>query len=213
MSKFSLCVITDRKLAGGRSIPEVVEEAIRGGADAIQFRDKEATSRELLEEGLCLRELTREKGVLLIVNDRLDIALAVDADGVHLGQEDLPAFAARRLMGPRKIMGITTSDLTLALKAQEEGADYVGIGSIYPTVTKQLTTPPRGPEFIRAFSGRLSIPFVPLGGISEQNVEDVVKAGARSIAVCSAVVSAPDVAEAARKLKERMMKAVEDQLD
>lgn len=212
MDMFKLCVITDRRLAGDRSTPEVVEEAIRGGADAIQFRDKEATSGELLQEGLRLRELTAEKGVLLIVNDRPDIALAVDADGVHLGQEDLPAFAARRLMGPRKIVGISASDITLALKAQEEGADYVGIGAIYHTTTKQLTAPPRGPEFIRAFSGRLNIPFVPLGGISAQNVEDVVRAGARSIAVCSAVVSAPDVAEATRELKGRMMKAMEDQL-
>lgn len=205
---FRLCVITDRRQARGRPVVEVVSEAISGGADAIQLRDKEATSRELLEEGLRLRELTEKGGVLLIVNDRPDIALAVDADGVHLGQEDLPAAAARKLVGPQKLLGITASELTLALEAQAEGADYVGIGSVYPTTTKQLTAVPRGPGLIRTFQGRLNIPFVPLGGISVHNVREVVQAGARSIAVCSAVVSAPDVAAATRQLKEEMLRAM-----
>lgn len=206
---FSLCLITDRRLAKGRPLLEVAREAIKGGADAIQLRDKEATSKELLEEALGLRDLTRENGILLIVNDRPDIALAADADGVHLGQEDLPASAARKLIGPEKILGVSASALPLALKAQEDGADYVGIGSIYPTITKKLTAPPAGPELIMAFRGRLAIPFVPLGGISARNVREVIAAGARSIAVCSALVSAPDIAEATRQLKDRMMQVME----
>lgn len=208
---FHLCMITDRELAGGRPLFEVVEEAIRGGADAVQLRDKRATSGELFEEALSLRELTRKRDVLFIINDRPDIAIAADADGVHVGQGDLPAAAARKFMGAGKILGVTASDLTLALKAQEEGADYVGIGSIYPTTTKELISPPRGPELIRSFMGRLEIPFVPLGGISESNVEEVVREGARSIAVCSALVSASDIAEATRRLKDRMMRAMGNQ--
>jgi len=206
---WSLYVITDRRLSGGRSHLEVMRAAIEGGATAIQLRDKEATTRELIEAGLALRELTRERGVAFIVNDRVDVALAVDAEGVHVGQDDMPAKLARKLVGPDKIVGVSASTLEEALQAEADGADYVSASPVFSTPTKPDAPPPTGLEGLQAFVEALRVPVVAIGGINESNVEEVIKAGAAGVAVISAVVAAPNIAEAARRLRARIEAARE----
>ncbi|HIC94918.1 MAG TPA: thiamine phosphate synthase [Anaerolineae bacterium] len=201
---WTLYVITDRRW--GRSHLEVARAAIAGGATAIQLRDKEATTRELIEVGLALRELTRERGVAFIVNDRVDVALAVDADGVHVGQDDMPAKLARRLMGP-KIVGVSAGSVEEALRAEADGADYVSASPVFATPTKPDAPPPTGLEGLRAIAEAVRIPVIAIGGINEDNVGEVIRAGADGVAVISAVVAAPDIAEAARRLRQRIEEA------
>ena len=204
---WSLYVITDRRLSGGKSHLEVMRAAIEGGATAIQLRDKDASTRELIEAGLALRELTRERGVTFIVNDRVDVALAVDADGVHVGQDDMPARLARKLVGPDKIVGVSASTLEEALRAEADGADYVSASPVFSTPTKTDTPPPTGLEGLRAFVEAVHVPVIAIGGINEGNVEEVIKAGAAGVAVISAVVAASDIAAAARRLRQRIEEA------
>lgn len=199
---WTLYVITDARLSRGRSHVEVVRAAIAGGAGIIQYREKEGTTRQLVEEAQALRELTRQMGVLFIVNDRADIALAVDADGLHVGQDDLPTKIARRLIGPNKILGVSATNLEEALQAEQDGADYLGVGPIFPTPTKPDAAPPIGLEGLAEICRRVSIPVVAIGGINEQNAASVIEAGADGVAVISAVVAAPDVTAAARGLRQ-----------
>jgi len=201
---WTLYVITDRRW--GRSHLEVARAAIEGGATAIQLRDKEATTRELIEAGLALRELTREWGVAFIINDRVDVALAVDADGVHVGQDDMPAKLARKLVGPDKIVGVSASTIEEALQAEADGADYISASPVFATPTKPDAAPPTGLEGLRAIVEAVRIPVVAIGGINEGNVEEVIRAGAAGVAVISAVVGAPDIAAAARRLRQRIEK-------
>lgn len=198
---WTLYVITDAKLSRGRPHVEVIRAAIRGGATIVQYREKEGTTRQLLQEAQALRELTRAAGIPFIVNDRVDIALAVDADGVHVGQDDLPARIARRLMGPGKIIGVSASNLQEALEAEAEGADYIGAGPVFATPTKPDAAPPIGLEGLAEICRRVSIPVVAIGGIHEGNAGSVIEAGAAGVAVVSAIVAAPDVEDAARRLR------------
>lgn len=205
-ANFHLYVLTDRSLSLGRTNEEVVEEAIAGGADAIQLRDKGYSTRELLREALNLRDITRKRGVPFIINDRVDVALTVNADGVHLGQDDLPIVYARKLLGKDKIIGISAHNLELAIQAEKDGADYIGVGSVFPTATKpenQLA----GLEAITNIKRNVNIPVVAIGGIKEENVALVGEAGADCIAVISAVVSADNIREAARNLREKFLVA------
>ncbi len=199
-----LYVITDRQLSNGRSHLEVARAAIVGGASVIQLRDKEATTRQLVEMGGKLRALTREKGVTFMVNDRVDVALAVDADGVHVGQDDMPVPLARRLMGPGKIVGASAATSSEARKAEAEGADYVAASPVFSTPTKPDAPPPTGLEGLRAIVEAVSLPVIAIGGINPENAGAVIQAGAAGVAVISAVVSAPDIAAAARRLRERV---------
>ena len=203
----SVYVITDRRLAGDRSILDVVRAAIRGGATVIQLREKEATTREMVELGQALLQITREAGVPLIVNDRVDVALAIDADGVHVGQDDMPAAIARRLIGPDKILGVSAETVEEALAAQRDGADYLGVGDIYGTTTKPDAGPPIGLEGLRRIVEAVTIPCVGIGGITPENAAAVVKAGAAGVAVVSAVMAAPDPEEAARRLRDAVLQA------
>jgi len=205
---WTLYVITDRRW--GRSHLEVARAAIEGGATAIQLRDKEATTRELIEAGLALRDLTREREVAFIINDRVDVALAVDADGVHVGQDDMPATLARKLVGPDKIVGVSASTIEEALQAEADGADYVSASPVFATPTKPDAPPPTGLEGLRAIVEAVHIPVVAIGGINEGNVEEVIRAGADGVAVISAVVGAPDIAAAARRLRQRIEAAREE---
>ncbi|MCS7282230.1 MAG: thiamine phosphate synthase [Anaerolineae bacterium] len=202
MINWSLYVITDSKLSRGRSHLEVIRAAIAGGATVVQYREKEGTTRRMIEEARALRELTRQAGVLFIVNDRVDIALAVDADGVHVGQDDMPASLARKLMGPGKIVGVSVDNLEQALQAERDGADYVGAGPIFATPTKPDAAPPIGLEGLAEICRGVSIPVIAIGGINAENAGTVIAAGAAGIAVVSAVVAAPDVEAAARRLRE-----------
>lgn len=199
---WTLYVITDAKLSRGRSHLEVAWEAIKGGASIIQFREKEMITRELVETARRLKELTKKKGVPFILNDRLDVALAVDADGVHVGQDDMPAAWARQLIGPRKILGVSASAVEEALQAERDGADYVSASPVFTTPTKPDAPPPTGLEGLRAIVEAVNLPVIAIGGINEENAREVMKAGAQGVAVISAVVSAPDIAAAARRLRE-----------
>lgn len=202
MVDWGLYVITDAKLSRGRSHLEVIRAAIAGGATVVQYREKEGTTRQMMEEARALRELARQAGVPFIVNDRVDIALAVDADGVHVGQDDMPAPLARKLMGPEKIVGVSVDNLEQALQAERDGADYVGAGPILATPTKPDAAPPIGLEGLAEICRQVSIPVVAIGGINETNAAAVIAAGAAGVAVVSAVVAAPDVEAAARRLRE-----------
>jgi thiamine-phosphate pyrophosphorylase len=201
---WTLYVITDAKLSRGRSHLEVAQAAIEGGASIIQFREKEMTTRELVETARSLKELTSQKGVPFIVNDRLDVALAVEADGVHVGQEDMPADMARQLIGPHKILGVSASTVEEALQAEKDGADYVSASPVFTTPTKPDTPPPTGLEGLRAIVEAVNLPVIAIGGINEKNAAEVMEAGAQGVAVISAVVSAPDIAAAARHLRETL---------
>ena len=197
-----LYVITDSKASRGRSHLQVAEAAIAGGADVLQLRDKEASSGRLYRDALLLRKITRDAKVPFIVNDRLDIALAVDADGVHLGQADLPASVARGMMGPGKILGVSVDTAEEALRAEKDGADYLGVGPVFEARgTKPDAGEPVGVDRIARIRRHCSLPIVAIGGINAENALKVREAGADAAAVISAIVSADDISLAARRLK------------
>ncbi|MCL5022515.1 MAG: thiamine phosphate synthase [Nitrospirae bacterium] len=189
-----LCVITDRK-AAGTGPAEMVRVALEAGAKWIQYRDKEATRREIYGEAVRIRELTSESGALFIVNDHADIALAVDADGVHLGQDDLPLKEARKIMGKR-IIGISTHSLDEAVEAAGGGADYIGFGPVFASSTKDGGQP-KGVEELCEIRRHLRIPVVAIGGISAANLALVLTAEIAAVAVASAVLRG-DIAENVR---------------
>ncbi|PTL35444.1 thiamine phosphate synthase [Candidatus Methylomirabilis limnetica] len=193
-----LCVITDRELRPGLSHVDIAAQAVEGGASMIQLRDKTAGPRQLLQEARQIAKLCRERRVCFIVNDRLDLALAVDADGVHLGQDDLPPGNARALLGASKIMGVSTHSLEQALRAAEQGADYLGIGPIFATATKATGYEPVGCDTIRQLRARIDIPIVAIGGIRLSNVGEVIQSGAAGVAVISEIVGVDDITAATR---------------
>jgi len=201
---WSLYVITDARLSRGRTHLEVVRAAIQGGATVVQYREKGTTTRRMVEEAQELQELCREAGVPLIINDRVDVALAVDADGVHLGVDDMPVAIARRLLGPDKLIGHSPEALEQVRASETHGADYLGVGSVYGTATKLDAGSPIGLSGLERVIAAVSIPVVGIGGVNAQNAAQVIRAGAAGVAVISAVVSAEDVAAAARQLRERI---------
>ena len=209
---YTLYVIVQEKFSGGRDLVEVARSAISGGATVIQLRDKESTDSRLLEKGLALRRLTRAEDVPLIINDRIDIALAVDAEGVHLGQDDLPVSSARQLLGPGKIIGVSTHSLEQARQARRQGADYIGVGPVFDTKTKENGVRPVGLELLRQVGGEIDLPWVAVGGINKSNVSEVISAGAKGVAVVTAVVSAPDIRAAALFLREEIIKTRSSQM-
>lgn len=202
-----LYVITDRELSKGRSITEVVAKAIAGGAGIIQLRDKESPANKLVQDASALRELTREKDVIFIINDRVDVALAVDADGVHLGQDDFPVNLARKIIGEEKIIGVSVGNVEEAIQAVNESADYVSVGSIFATQTKPDAGDAVGTQIITAIKKHLSVPLVAIGGITADNIAQVAAAGADCAAVISAVVGADDVKAAAQSLMAQFLQA------
>jgi thiamine-phosphate pyrophosphorylase len=194
-----LYAILDPEPAAERPLLCVLEELLSGGARLIQLRVKKASSKEFYRWALEGRRVARAKGCLFVVNDRVDIALAVDADGVHLGQEDLPLSAARRLMG-EKIIGVSTHDPEQALQAERGGADYIGFGPIFGTSTKDTGYSPRGLEMLKAIRRTVRIPIVAIGGITESNVAGVWKAGAGAAAMIGDLMGAADVAGKVRRI-------------
>ncbi len=191
----------------GKSHLAIAKAAIEGGASIIQYRDKHASSRKLFEDALQLRNLTRDAGALLIINDRADIALAVEADGVHLGQDDLSLAEARRIVGDTYIIGISATCFDEAVEAARQGADYIGLGPVFPTPSKDDAAPPIGLEGVAAVRKAVDVPIVAIGGITIDNIEGVVRAGSDGIAVISAVASAPDMVNAARTITEMIRNA------
>ncbi|WP_096184209.1 thiamine phosphate synthase [Effusibacillus lacus] len=197
-----LYVITGSAFLKGRKLEDVILQAIGGGADCIQLREKDVSSRELLEMAVLLRKLTKETGTTFIVNDRVDIAQAVGADGVHLGQQDLPIAVAREILGPDKIIGISTHDSKEAIEAERSGANYIGLGPVHPTPTKSDAEPAIGLQGIREVCRHVSIPVVAIGGIKQKDVEDIIRSGASGVAVISAVIGADDVHAAAKAMRD-----------
>ncbi|MFA9416009.1 thiamine phosphate synthase [Natrinema sp. HArc-T2] len=191
-SNWRTYLVTQASLSGDRTTPEIVRAAIDGGIDAVQLREKETSARSRYELGHELRELTAEAGVDLIVNDRLDIAQAIDADGVHVGQSDLPVATARDMLGPDAIVGCSTSTVAAARKAAADGADYLGVGAVYGTSSKDVDDENDGvgPARIAAITDAVSIPIVGIGGITVDNAGEVVEAGASSVAVISEITAA-----------------------
>ena len=185
----------------------ITEQAIRGGADAIQFRDKHSPTKIVLGEAARILQATRAAGVPLILNDRVDVALAIGADGVHLGQDDLPIPVARHLLGPTRIIGKSTHSLEQALAAEQEGADYIAVGPVYTTPTKP-EAPSVGPELIGRIKCRVQTPLVIIGGIDRTRLPDVLAAGAECVAVVRAVCGAEDPEAAARELKAPLVQFI-----
>ncbi|GIP60968.1 thiamine phosphate synthase [Paenibacillus woosongensis] len=191
MREFRLYAITDERSHPGRELAEVMEEAILGGADIVQLRDKHSDREAVLEKAKRLRELTRRYDVPFIVNDYIDIALEVDADGIHLGQGDTPLPVARELVGG-KIIGISTHAIEEALLAEQQGADYIGVGPVYPTATKAGAAPVTL-SYVREVAEKIRIPFVAIGGIKLHNADEVIAAGATRICAVTEIVGNPDV--------------------
>jgi thiamine-phosphate pyrophosphorylase len=179
-----ICFITDRSCSP-LPVPDMVRHVLEAGVTFIQYREKEKTRRQIYEEAVGLRELTRSFQAVLIINDHADIALAVDADGVHLGQDDLPLKEARKIMGGR-IVGISTHSLAQAAEAEAGGADYIGFGPIFPTTTKDAGAP-KGIDILKTITENVTVPVVAIGGIGIEAVPDVMGAGADCVAVATAI--------------------------
>jgi thiamine-phosphate diphosphorylase len=199
--------LTDPVLARGRSHREIAEAALRGGADIIQLRDKRLDLRRLIDAGLELRALLNDAGKLLVVNDHVQVARAIDADGVHLGPEDLPVGQARDLWPRPKILGASARTEERALLLEAQGADYLGVGPVYGTKTKGTAPPAVGLECVTSMAKAVRIPVIAIGGIDAKNAAQTIRAGAAGVAVISAVVGAEDVEAAARAIRRALDEA------
>ena len=206
----TLYLVTDASLSRNRTHTQVVEAAIRGGVTAVQYREKSANTRQMIDEARTLRQLCRAAGVPFIVNDRIDVALAVDADGVHVGQDDMPVAIARRLIGKGRILGVSAGNVDEARKAEEEGADYIGASPIFATATKPDAPPAMGVEGLRRITKAVSVPVVAIGGMNAENASSIIAAGASGIAVVSAIVGAEDVEAATRSIRAAAQSAMQE---
>ncbi|MDR2158901.1 MAG: thiamine phosphate synthase [Treponema sp.] len=204
-----LYLCTDRVLALGRPIPEAVDEAIAGGVTKVQLREKEVSTGEFYRIALEVQAITRRHHVPLVINDRLDIALAVGAGGLHIGQSDLPLSAVRRLAGDSMFIGVSASTVEEALRAQEQGADYLGVGAVYPTGSKADAGEAIGLKGLADICAAVGIPVAAIGGVNGANAAEVMKTGAAGIAVISGILSRPDIQAAARNLRAILDEAAE----
>lgn len=195
-----LCLVTDRPLSRGRPLTEIVAAAARGGATMVQLREKDASTREFLEQARALKALLKPLGIPLVINDRVDIALAVEADGVHVGQSDMPIADVRRLVGDRMFVGLSTSKAEFILAPEAQAADYLGVGPVYAQTTKAGTASPHGPEGFRKLRALTKKPVMAIGGIKASNAAPIIQAGADGLAVVSAIVSADDPEQATREI-------------
>jgi thiamine-phosphate pyrophosphorylase len=189
---FNLYLITDRHQTVGIRLLDVVEDALKGGVKGVQLREKDLSSRELYELAYDLRKLTEKYAARLIINDRVDIALAVAADGVHLGLNSLPIYRVRKLLGQSKLIGLSCHNQINAIMAQENGADFITFGPVYYTPSKANYGKPVGVDNLERVSHLLDIPVFALGGIKKENIHEVIAAGAAGIALVSAIISADD---------------------
>lgn len=197
---YSLYLVTDRKQPAPGTFEKVVEEALKGGATLVQLREKEGDTGLLYERAVKLKQITKAYHVPLIIDDRIDIMMAADADGVHLGQPDMPAALARKLIGADKIMGVSAGTLEEAVKAEKDGADYLGVGAMFPTATKKdadITTP----ETLRKIMDTVHIPVVTIGGMNERTIPLFKGYGLSGFAVVSAIMASREPEKAAKNLK------------
>lgn len=196
---YSLYLCTDRRLMTSPTIEASVESALRGGTTVIQLREKDCSSREFYELGLRVKKITERYNAPLIINDRVDIALAVGAAGVHVGQGDLPCKVVREIVGPDMIVGVSAATLEEAVRAEQDGADYLGVGAMYATATKTDTRPVSMEELLK-IRAAVKIPIVVIGGINKQTLGNFKGTGVDGLAVVSAIVAQPDPEAAAREL-------------
>jgi thiamine-phosphate pyrophosphorylase len=189
---FNLYLITDRKNTRGREMSLVVEEALKGGVKALQLREKDLSSRDLYTTAYELRKLTARYGARLFINDRADIALAVDADGVHLGNGSIPVHRVRKILGKNRLIGVSCHNMVSAISAQQKGADFITFGPVFFTPSKAVYGNPVGVDKLETVTGMLRIPVFALGGVNRANVTQVITAGAHGIALVSAVMAAGD---------------------
>jgi thiamine-phosphate pyrophosphorylase len=204
---YSLYLVTDRKLSLGRTNLDVIKGALAGGVTMVQLREKELNTRAFYLETQTIKGLLKIRHIPLIINDRIDIALAIDADGVHIGQEDMPLELARKILGPDKIIGVSVSTVDEARAAEAGGADYLGLSPIFLTSTKPGLTKQIGIEGIRPIRRAVKIPIVGIGAMNATNAFEAVRAGLDGVAVVSGIVSQNDVTAAARIIKAEVMKA------
>lgn len=197
---YRLYLVTDRTLSKGRSTLEIVSAAVRGGVACVQLREKNCSAREFIAEAAAIQSFLKEHRIPLIINDRLDIAQAIQADGVHLGQSDIPLKTARAIVKDTMLIGISAESLQDAVEAEQNGADYIGVSPVYATATKSDTAPALGLEGLREIRKAVKIPLVAIGGLNRSNAAEVIRNGADGIAVVSAIVSADDPEKAAADL-------------
>lgn len=202
MNTWQTYLVTQASVSGDRSTPEIVEAAIAGGIDVVQLREKGVDARSRYELGVELRALTAAHGIPLIVNDRIDLAAAIDADGVHLGQTDLPPEAARELLGEDAIVGCSAATVSAAKEAVDAGADYLGVGAVYETTSKDVSDDRNGIglDHVSAIAEAVDVPIVAIGGITAETAAAVRAAGADCVAVVSEIVAADDPEAATRAL-------------
>ena len=204
---YRLYLVTDRALSRGRKTAAIVREAVAGGVTCVQLREKNGGTREFLEEARAVQAALRGTGVPLIVNDRVDVALAIGADGVHLGQRDMPIADARRLGPPGWIIGVSAESAEDAIRAERDGADYVGASPVFATPTKTDHAEPLGLDGLRRMRAAVKLPLVAIGGIHPGNAREVILAGADGLAVVSAIVAADDPRAAAEILRREIAAA------
>ena len=204
---YSLYLVTDRELARSRTTLEIVKAAAKGGVTCVQMREKECSTREFIDQALTIKGFLKNHGIPLIINDRVDVAMAVEADGIHLGQTDMPLDIAKRILSDSMIIGISAESLDDAIQAEKGGADYLGVSPIYNTPTKTDTAPALGLKGLRAIREAVNIPLVGIGGLNLENSADVIRNGGDGIAVVSAIVAADDPEAAARNLRQTIDKA------
>ena len=202
-----LYIVTDRTWLAGRTLASRVEAALQGGATCVQMREKELNAEAFLREARAMREVTARHGVPFIVNDDVEIALACGADGVHVGQSDLKACEARKRIGPGKILGVSVHTVEQAVQAAENGADYLGVGAVFSTSTKQDADRVSA-DMLQNICRAVSVPVVAIGGISAQNIAQLSGSGIAGVAVISAIFASPDAGEAAREMKALAQEAV-----
>ena len=198
---YTLYLVTDRDLMSTPTLEEAVKQAIIGGCTLVQLREKDTDSRNFYCTALQVKKITSKYNIPFIINDRLDIALAVDADGVHIGQSDLPASVVRRIIGPDKILGVSTSTLQQALQAKADGADYLGVGAMFTTSTK-LNAASVKLETLEEIKKQTALPVVAIGGINAATLPQLKGSSIDGIAVVSAIIASNDITNASRQMKE-----------
>ncbi|MDR1237942.1 MAG: thiamine phosphate synthase [Propionibacteriaceae bacterium] len=201
-SELLLYACTDRGVLAGRDLLQAVRQAIAGGATMLQLREKEASSREFFQLGVAVHELTAAHGVPLVINDRVDIAQAIGAEGLHLGQSDLPVAVARRILGPDVFIGVSANTVALAQQALDEGADYIGTGPVFATGSTTDAGAVIGLEALAEVAKGISAPVVGIGGINAENAASILRAGAAGVALIADIFGAADIEAAAAKLRD-----------
>ena len=198
---YSVYLVTDHRNKTDEEFLNVIEEAIKGGTTIVQLREKTASTKDFYELALKVKEITSRYDVPLLINDRIDIALAIDSDGVHIGQDDMPADVARKIIGNDKILGVSASTVDEAIKAEEDGADYIGSGAVFPTATKD-DADSVSKEELKNIVDSINIPVVAIGGITLENANTLKDTGIAGFSVVSAIMSADNPKEASKELKK-----------